>query len=349
MSPYAFRVDLSIFFFFSVIVGGSGRLIGPVIGTAILYLVPNALLADLASYRLLAYGAVALLIMLLFPDGVVGTVERAFRRYRTRTRVSGIDFKTVLRESVATPADGLAPIGISIRRARKAYGKMVALNNVDVTVTPGRIHAIVGPNGSGKTTLLNAISGLARLDQGEITIGTVDPTRRPTHHRARLGLGRTFQTPRVFEDMSIWDNLRIGADSGAARHPSWLLQSLERHRARWGIEMPDTLSHSQRRLLEVLRVLAMDSKILLLDEPAAGLSSEERHDLADLLRMARDKLGRTIVLIEHDLGLVWQIADSITVLDAGEVVTTGLPREILADPRVRGLFAGSPPKVATDA
>ena len=216
VSPYAFRVDLSIFFFFAVIVGGSGRLIGPVVGTAILYLVPNALLADLASYRLLAYGAVALLIMLLFPDGVVGTLERALRRYRTRTRVSGIDFKTVLRESAGAPQDGAASGAISVRGARKAYGKMVALNNVDVTVTPGQIHAIVGPNGSGKTTLLNAISGLARLDRGEIRIGTVDPTKRPTYHRARLGLGRTFQTPRVFEDMSIWDNLRIGADSAQA-------------------------------------------------------------------------------------------------------------------------------------
>src|SRR5205807_8897038 len=99
VSPYAFRVDLSIFFFFSVIVGGSGRLIGPVVGTAILYLVPNALLADLASYRLLAYGAVALIIMLVFPDGVVGTVQRAARRYRARTSVAGIDFKAVLGES----------------------------------------------------------------------------------------------------------------------------------------------------------------------------------------------------------------------------------------------------------
>jgi branched-chain amino acid transport system permease protein len=226
---------------------------------------------------------------------------------------------------------------------------MVALNNVDVTVTPGQIHAIVGPNGSGKTTLLNAISGLARLDRGEIRIGDVDPTKRPTYHRARLGLGRTFQTPRVFEDMSIWDNLRIGADSSTSQASSWLLQSLERHRAHWAAEMPDTLSHSQRRLLEVLRVLAMDSKILMLDEPAAGLSSEERQDLAELLRVTRDKMGRTVVLIEHDLGLVWQIADHITVLDAGEVVTSGPPREILNDPRVRGLFAGSPPKVAADA
>jgi branched-chain amino acid transport system permease protein len=349
VSPYAFRVDLSIFFFFSVIVGGSGRLIGPVVGTAILYLVPNALLADLASYRLLAYGAVALIIMLLFPDGVVGTIERALRRYRGRTRVSGIDFKMVLRESAAAPQDKSPPIGISVRGARKAYGKMVALNNVDATVTPGQIHAIVGPNGSGKTTLLNAISGLARLDQGEIRIGAVDPTKRPAYYRARVGLGRTFQTPRVFEDMSIWDNLRIGADSAANRRPSWLLQSLESHRSHWSAEMPDTLPHAQRRLLEVLRVLAMDSKILLLDEPAAGLSSEERQDLAELLRMARDKMGRTIVLIEHDLGLVWRIADQITVLDAGEVIAAGVPNDILSDPRVRNLFAGSPPKVAANA
>jgi branched-chain amino acid transport system permease protein len=345
VSPYAFRVDLSIFFFFSVIVGGSGRLIGPVVGTAILYLVPNALLADLASYRLLAYGAVALVIMLAFPDGVVGTIERAARRYRARTRVSGIDFKTVLRESAAAPQDAAPAIGISIRGARKAYGKMVALNGIDVTVAPREVHAIVGPNGSGKTTLLNVISGLAQLDAGEITIGATDPTRRPAYHRARLGLGRTFQTPRVFDDMSIWDNLRIGADSGLSGRPSWLLASLERHRAHWSAEMPDSLPHAQRRLLEVLRVLAMDSKILLLDEPAAGLSSEERHDLAELLRMARDKMGRTIVLIEHDLGLVWQIADRITVLDAGDVIASGLPRDILAEPRVRNLFAGSPPKV----
>ena len=170
------------------------------------------------------------------------------RRYRTRTRVSGIDFKTVLRESAAAPQDAAAPIAISVRGARKAYGKMVALNSVDVTVTPGQIHAIVGPNGSGKTTLLNAISGLARLDRGEIRIGTTDPTKRPTYHRARLGLGRTFQTPRVFEDMSIWDNLRIGADSGAGQRSSWLLQSFERHRAHWAAEMPDTLPHAQRRL-----------------------------------------------------------------------------------------------------
>jgi branched-chain amino acid transport system permease protein len=344
VSPYAFKVDLSIFFFFSVIVGGTGRLIGPVIGTAILYLVPNALLADLASYRLLAYGAVALVIMLLFPDGVIGTLQRGLQRYKKRGNVAGIDFKSVLGESAAVPHDTGKALGITIRRARKAYGKMVALNDVDVMIHPGEIHAIVGPNGSGKTTLLNIISGLARLDKGEIMIGDVDASRKPAHLLARLGLGRTFQTPRVFDDISIWDNLQIGADASAERQTSWLLQSLEKYRQRWSCDMPDSLPHAQRRLLEVLRVLAMDSKILLFDEPAAGLSSDERHDLAEMMRMARDKMGRTVVLIEHDLGLVWQVADRITVLDAGEIVTSGLPREILADQRVRNLFAGAPPE-----
>lgn len=349
VSPYAFRVDLSIFFFFSVIVGGSGRLIGPVIGTAILYLVPNALLADLASYRLLAYGAVALVIMLVFPDGVVGTIEKATRRYRARSGVSGIDFKTVLADAASATGRGGAPIGISVTKAQKAYGKMVALNDVSVAIAPGRVHAIVGPNGSGKTTLLNVISGLVRLDAGEIRVGDTDTTRKPTYLTARLGLGRTFQTPRVFEDMSIWDNLRIGADATVGGGSSWLLSSLSRHSGRWRSELPDTLPHAQRRLLEVLRVLAMDARIILLDEPAAGLSSEERRDLAALLRMMRDRMGRTVVLIEHDLELVWQVADRITVLDAGEIVADGLPREILSNARVRGLFAGSPPEEAPHA
>jgi branched-chain amino acid transport system permease protein len=208
---------------------------------------------------------------------VVGTLERAARRYRARTRTAGIDFKTVLRESAAAPQDTAPPIGITVRGARKAYGKMVALNGVDVNVTPGQIHAIVGPNGSGKTTLLNAISGLAQLDQGAIAIGTIDPAKRPTYHRARLGLGRTFQTPRVFEDMSIWDNLRIGADSAGDR-PSWLLNSFERHRAHWAAEMPDTLPHCAAAAARG-PARARDG----LEDPAArraaaGLSSEERHD-----------------------------------------------------------------------
>ncbi|WP_342643656.1 branched-chain amino acid ABC transporter ATP-binding protein/permease [Rhodoligotrophos ferricapiens] len=349
VSPYAFRVELSIFFFFAVIVGGSGKLIGPVIGVWVLYLLPNVILADLAVYRLMAYGIIALVIMLAFPDGIVGTIENAIKRYRSRRSSGEIEFDHVLNRSVPAVLHPQASSGVKVENARKAYGKMVALNDVNVTVAPRTIHAIVGPNGSGKTTLLNMISGLARLDAGRVIIDGVETTNKPGYSTARLGLGRTFQTPRVFDEMSIWDNVLIGNDAKTSSGPSWLLEALNAHRAEWASETADVLPHAQRRLLEILRVLAMDSKIVLLDEPAAGLSSVERRKLAALLRLVRDKLGKTVVLIEHDLHLVWDVADHITVLDAGDVVADGAPRAILNDPRVRALFGASTPRMSANA
>lgn len=350
VSPYAFRVELSIFFFFSVIVGGAGRIIGPVIGVWVLYLVPNVILADLAAYRLLAYGVIALVIMLLFPDGIVGTIEKYVKIYRLRSKGGAIDFESVLNASVSTTKrEPDQSHRITISGATKSYGKMMALDNVSVSVAPGAIHAIVGPNGSGKTTLLNVISGLTRLDEGRVAIGGVEATSKTGSARARLGLGRTFQTPRVFEEVSIWDNIQIGADAKVSKGSSWLLESLDPYRQQWSSQMPDVLPHAQRRLLEILRVLAMDSNIILLDEPAAGLSSEERTKLSALLRLVRDKMGKTVVLIEHDLHLVWDVADHITVLDAGEVIADGAPKEILNDPRVRSLFAGAAPAGEADA
>jgi branched-chain amino acid transport system permease protein len=300
------------------------------------------LLVDLALYRLLAYGIVALLIMLTFPDGLVGGVENALRRYRLRRQIEGVSTQPVL------AASGLPPLrrvgtatAVELHAARKAYGRMVALDDVTLAIAPGHVHGLVGPNGSGKTTLLNAISGLIRLDQGGITINGTPTTGLPAHAIARLGVGRTFQTPRVFEDMSIWDNLRIGADAGQSPAASWVLSALEQQRPDWQAQLPDLVPHAQRRLLEVLRVTASQPGILLLDEPAAGLSPEERRNFVALLRVLRDRLGMTIVLIEHDLKLVWQIADRITVLDAGRIVADGAPQEIMRNPRVRGLFTGT--------
>jgi branched-chain amino acid transport system permease protein len=339
VSPYAFRVELSIFFFFSVIVGGSGRLLGPIIGVWVLYLIPNVILADLAAYRLLAYGIISLVIMLLFPDGIVGTIAKLMNRYRVRAKPGEIDFDAVLSHSIGyVPVRGKAGDALEIIGIRKSYGRMVALNGVDVKVASGAIHAIVGPNGSGKTTLLNVISGLVHPDEGRVVMSSVELTK--AGNVARLGLGRTFQTPRVFDELSIWDNVRIGADAKVGDGRSWLLDALEEYRLEWQAQNPDILAHAQRRLLEILRVLAMDSEIILLDEPAAGLSSNERTKLASLLRFMRDQLGRTVVLIEHDLQLVWSVADHITVLDTGSVVADGAPKEILHDSRVRALFAG---------
>jgi branched-chain amino acid transport system permease protein len=328
VSPSAFQVELSIFFFFAVVVGGQGRLIGPLVGVAVLYLVPNALLVGLLQYRLLGYGAIALIIMLLFPDGIVGTIAKRLAARRTDTLAGDIDFAIVAdAASVASHRDGFA---IEIKGARKRYGELAALDNVDIAVRPRTIHGIVGPNGSGKTTLLNAISGFVKLDGGGLAVLGSEVAHRAAWRIARLGVGRTFQTPRVFDALSIRENIEV-----AARRPMAGLP------ADWDRARPDLLPHAQRRLLEVLRVVASDAELLLLDEPAAGLSPMERRNFAALLRTLRDRLGKTIVFVEHDLALVWRVADRITVLDAGKVIADGSPDDIIGDSRVRALFTGA--------
>ena len=346
VSPYAFRVELSIFFFFAVVVGGGGRLLGPVVGAWILYLVPNALLVDLSNYRLLGYGIVALTIMLLFPDGVVGSIDKLLRRMHRRAQAPTLSMDLLYRDSPGPPfAEGDRPASdraipaVTVVEARKTYGTLPALDAVSVTVQRGTIHGLVGPNGSGKTTLLNVISGLIRLDAGRVGINGEDTSRLPAYRTARLGVGRTFQTPQVFDEMSIWDNLRIGADFGS-HGENRLLHVFANRQGEWQEAHPDLLPHAQRRLLEVMRVVAMDVDLILLDEPAAGLSPEERNSLVLLLRYLRDNLHKTIVFVEHDLSLVWRAADRISVLDAGALIADGAPDDIVGDPRVRALFTG---------
>jgi branched-chain amino acid transport system permease protein len=348
LSPSAFHVELSIFFFFSVIVGGRGRLLGPILGVWILYLVPNVLMVDLVNYRLIGYGVVALVIMLLFPDGLVGSIENRLRRRMQKPGSADVGVQWIMAVTAAGRAKtepagavpGTAPV-VAVDSARKAYDQVIALDDVSLAVTRGTIHGLVGPNGSGKTTLLNVISGLTRVDRGRVSILGQDTTRLPPYRTAQLGVGRTFQTPRVFDDLSIWENLQIGADFGRdRRRADWLFAALHGVEQRWRAQRPDFLPHAQRRLLEVLRVIAMDCDVLLLDEPAAGLSPEERRDFATLLSYLRDVLGKTIILVEHDLDLVWHVADRITVLEAGAVIAEGAPDAIVRDPQVRALFTG---------
>lgn len=343
VSPYAFRVDLSVYFFFAVIVGGSGRLLGPVVGAWLLYLLPNVFLVELADYRLLAYGIVALAIMLLFPDGVVGTLERLFRAGGPARAEGAISIGTI-RGAGAAPLAAL-PSGtvlpIEIRGATKRFGNVAALDDVSLVVARGTIHGVVGPNGSGKTTLLNAMSGLIRLDAGTISVHGRDTAGVAPYRLPTLGVSRTFQTPRIFDSMSIWENVEIGAVSerrATGHNP--VLDSLQAVRSAWQTRSPETLQHAQRRLLELVRAAATGGDIVLLDEPAAGLAPDERNELADFLVFLRDGLGKTIVLIEHDLTLVWRVADRISVLDAGILIADGQPSEIRGDPRVRALFTG---------
>jgi len=314
--------------------------LGPVVGAWLLYLIPNVLLVDLADYRLLGYGIAALFIMLVFPDGVVGSLERFIRSRRQPAPTATISIAAA-KTIVALPQSEIAHADMSpsieVRGATKRFGNVAALN----AIARGAIHGIVGPNGSGKTTLLNAFSGLIRLDSGTIRIHGQDIGRLPPHRIPALGIARTFQTPRIFDDLSIWDNVTMGAESGpGATAANPVLTALEPVRTQWQALSSNALQHAQRRLLEVLRASAMQGDIILLDEPAAGLAPDERNELAGMLILLRERLGKTVVLIEHDLSLVWRVADRISVLDAGVLVAEGAPAAIRSDPRVRALFTG---------
>lgn len=345
VGPTAFRVDFSIFFFLAVIVGGQGKLLGPIVGVWLLHLVPNVFLADFSHYRLLIYGVVALAVMLAFPDGVVGTLSKWIASRRSGSEKVTVSLHDALRKDdelaaspAPRPADGAALI--EVREARKSFGNAVALGGASLSVKEGTIHGLVGPNGSGKTSMLNTISGFMPLDSGKVELFGRNVTRLAPWRRTRMGVGRTFQTPRIFDRLSIWENVQIGREGFGRAGGENGLAKLGSLAARWRRQDPSLLPHGQRRLLEILRVMESDARVILLDEPAGGLSPEERADLANLLVYFRDKLGKTILLVEHDLRMVWNVADEITVMETGTVAASGMPEEIKSNPKVRALFTG---------
>jgi branched-chain amino acid transport system permease protein len=242
------------------------------------------------------------------------------------------------KEGVVKPTSG-QPV-LSVSGVSRKFNAVVALEDVGFEIQPGEIHAIVGPNGSGKTTMLNAISGLISLESGTIRIGGVDVTSKSASRRARMGLGRTFQQPRILDSLSAWENVDLGPTPSSSASKAWLDRVLSGFRAGWDSIAAGTLPHGQRRSLEVIRAMRAEPSLLALDEPAAGLSHAERDQFGRLLRQISESTGAAILMVEHDLELVWGTADRITVLDRGRVVVTGVPAVVRAHPDVAKLFVG---------
>jgi branched-chain amino acid transport system permease protein len=233
---------------------------------------------------------------------------------------------------------------ITVQKAAKAFGNVRALDGVDFELRRHEIHGLVGANGSGKTSLLNLLSGFSRLNSGSVVVQGRDVSRLSAAQIARSGIGRTFQTPRIFANMTLWENVRIGLDARVGAGGSEIERTYhdpEKLEALLAGHETSATTHGQRRVLEVIRVALQNTPVLLLDEPAAGLSPNERSEFMGLLRSLRDRQGKSIVLVEHDLDLVWGVADRITVLEAGRVIATGCPETVAADPAVQHLFVGS--------
>ena len=249
-----------------------------------------------------------------------------------------------------------API-LQARGVFKNYGEIRVLHDVALEVAPGATHAVIGPNGAGKTTLFKVLSGEVFATAGSVSFEGRDVSRVPGHARVRTGMGRTFQVARVFGENTVLDNMAVAIESREAARTANPLRSLAVSRssqlldecrailAQVGLgarlhERAGVLAYGERKRLELAMTLALKPRMLLLDEPMAGMSPGDRVAAVELLRKISRELSMSILLTEHDMSVVFALADRVTVLNYGKVIASGSPEDVKASPLVREVYLG---------
>jgi branched-chain amino acid transport system permease protein len=359
VNPTPFNINIGIEFLFMAVVGGAGHLWGAVLGATLITLLKSQLqdvlpqlLGSSGNFEVIVFGLLMLVVLHRFAEGLWPTLARFSRRFMRADARSA-------RAAAALPEPKLPPAGqvlLQATDATKRFGGLVAVNSVNLDVRAGEVHALIGPNGAGKTTFFNMVSGVADPSAGKVQVMGKDMTGRPSRDYAALGLGRTFQHVRLLAQRSVLDNVALGAHLRGGS--GWLASMLRLDRAeeatllthaRRQIERcqlgahadaaAGSLSLGQQRAIEIARALAGQPALLLLDEPAAGLRLLEKSALAGLLSQLRAE-GLGILVVEHDMEFVMNLADRVTVMEFGSVIAHGTPAQVQADARVLDAYLG---------
>lgn len=327
VAPDTFGLNYSLTLVIMLVVGGMGRVWGGVLGVVLLGWMPE-LLREAATWQPVIFGSILAIIMLFAPSGLAGFVRR-------RSFFSPVDPVTAPLLPTLSQQRVLA-----VKEIEKTFGGVQAVKGLSFDVKAGEIKSIIGPNGAGKSTALALISGAISADRGAIELGGHSVAETPDYLRARRGLARTFQHARLIPSLTVYENMVLGASVLGSRcevEASKILRQL--NLVDVARAFPEETNQYERRLIEIGIALAANPRLLLLDEPGAGLSTTEIEQLSALLREQRQR-GCAIVLVDHIMSLVIPLSDSILVLNSGMPIIDGSPDKVIADPEVRRAYLG---------
>ncbi len=353
ITPDAFTFDLSVLFFIAILIGGRGSILGPLLGTILLTVLPE-FAAPLVAWSTFLYAALLLVIVLAMPGGIAEILDFKNRRPLESHRAI-IPRPDLLARLLGPPPDAGA---LMLEQVALSFGGVQAIDGLDLEIRPGQVHGLIGPNGSGKTTTLNVISGYYAPQHGTVSLNGAALPSFARHRRAHMRIARTFQTPRIVGSASVLENVMIGGTIDGTGTFVESLLSLPRHRrdeatlhdnamlalTAVGLERlapvrADRLQHSELRFTEIARALMLRPAFLLLDEPAAGLSAEEIGRLGALL-VAVARTGTGMLVVEHHPDLIFDICHRVTVLNLGKTLAAGTPAEIRSHREVVNAYLG---------
>ena len=358
VNPSAFGLKMGIEYLFMAVVGGVGYVWGAIVGAGLVKLLDDwlqvalpALIGTSGSYEVIVFGVTLVLVLKYLPDGLWSMVARKFPQPQRVVDWADAD---------DLPVRGKPLMGekvLVVDKIRKQFGGLVAVNDISFDIAAGQIVGLIGPNGAGKSTTFNLITGVLSKTSGQVTFCGDDVSALPSREISRKGMARTFQHVKMIPDMTVLENVAMGAYTRGSRgvlssmlrtnqaEEQRLMKEAQRQLERIGMgdylhEQAGNLAMGPQRLMEIARALCCDPALLLLDEPAAGLRHKEKQALAAVLRQLQSE-GMSILLVEHDMDLVMDVCDQLVVMEFGTLLTRGTPAEVQANPAVRAAYLGT--------